>query len=107
MAVISFENKVYAYESINTTNSAVGLSSNYITTGREDYFHIGAVITVEGHSVRIRLDGTDPTTSEGHLVDVGDVIVLYGEDVLSSFKAISSDGTTTATLKVSYFKWLE
>ena len=57
------------------------------------------ICTVETDDIRIRMDGGDPTSSVGHLMAVGDVFYINGEDVLT-FKAIKV--TNNAKLAVSY-----
>lgn len=82
------------YESLSVTSAtAVPISSALI-----DQHPNVAVITCETAPVRFRLDGTAPTTTEGHYLKVDDVLRLtFGE--LSGFQAIAVG--TTATLKVS------
>lgn len=97
-----FELMVVDYESLSSTDTAVGLNSDKVADLIAEYPIVGAIITVEGNSIRYRLDGTDPTASEGHLADVGDVIELYSRGNLQNFKFISTDAATTAVIKVSY-----
>jgi hypothetical protein len=56
------------YESISVGGAAVGLTAAKVAG------HRSVLITVEGATVRFRLDGVDPTTSEGHLLNAGDVL---------------------------------
>ena len=59
-------------------------------------------ITCESGSVRFWLDEADPTSSEGHLLGVGDVLLLDRVDQLDGFRVISPDGA--AVLQCSYGK---
>ena len=62
------------YSTITVTNAAAVLStacSPVMPAGAR-----GAVITVEDDQVRYRDDGTAPSTSEGHLLNVGDVLTF-------------------------------
>ena len=84
------------YESITVADSAIGgTSATYLTATR-------AEMTLETAQIRIRVDGTDPTSSEGHLVEVGDVIVLTSASQISNFKAIRT-GASSGVLKVTYY----
>ena len=69
----------------------------------------GALITVETDQVRWRDDGTDPTSSEGHLLNAGDVLTfdswsvpkLNWRQVLNAIKVIRV--TNDAKLKISWY----
>jgi len=60
-----------------------------------------ATITVEGGSIRYRVDGADPTGSVGLLANPNDVITLEGRAELVLFRAIRA-GTMNATINVDY-----
>ena len=67
------------FQAITVTNAAaVSLTSSGTR----------AIVSVEGNSVRVRWDGTAPTTSVGHLLASGAMIELTGND-LATFKAIA------------------
>lgn len=95
-----FSNPVTAFESVTVgTGTAVGLTSG--TYGDAN----AAEITVETDQIRYRLDGTDPTASEGHLAKADDVIRLRQQHQLANFAAIrASAATADAALKVSYYE---
>lgn len=59
-----------------------------------------AVITVETDQVRFWVDGSTPTASVGHLLNVGDELELRGGDELTKFRVIRV--TADATLQVTY-----
>lgn len=59
------------------------------------------IMTVETAAMRYTYDGTAPTTSLGHLVNAGDIIVLLGQPSLDNFRAIRTGGTS-ADLRVTY-----
>ena len=50
--------------------------------------------------MRYRTDGTAPTTTEGILLYVGDVLMVEGITKIRNFKTIGTTGT--ATIKVQY-----
>jgi len=68
----------------------------------------GAIITVEDAAVRYRIDGTDPTATEGHLLNSGDIATFdswtTGLSWRQALKAIRFIRTSTdAKLKISWF----
>ena len=88
------------YESITVSTTAVGFTSAQINPAGVQRAE-RAFITVEGAAIRFRMDGTDPTSSEGHLLLANSSCVLSGQNALAKFKAIR-DGGTDGTLKVTY-----
>ena len=64
---------------------------------------IRAMITVEDHPMRFRIDGGDPAADEGHLVDDGDVIPLASAADIANFRAIRTTGDS-ATIRVTYYE---
>ena len=88
--LLSYQNK----ESITVSSAALPLTANLADS------YSDALITVETDAVRFWLDGTAPTASLGHKLDVGDVLVLTGRAELDGFRVIRV--TTDATLRVSY-----
>jgi len=94
------------YDYLTVSSTALGLDSG--TVGIPDRAK-GCVITLENSPVRYRIDGTDPTATEGHLFNVGGVLSFDSWTVPSqnwrqSLKAIRFIRTNTdAKLKISYF----
>ena len=93
---------VYNYESIGISDTATGFTAAVLAAantlfGRDT---IRATCTVETAQIRFRVDGTDPTSSEGHILEIGDVLYVDKQDV-SKFSAIRT-GATSGVLKVSY-----
>lgn len=60
-----------------------------------------ANISVETAPIRFTIDGTAPTTSVGHLLDVGDLLELDSNEDIAAFKAIRTTGTS-ATISCTY-----
>ena len=83
------------YESIAVTGTAVGLTASEITG------HDLAHMSLEAGQIRYRLDGVAPTSSEGHILEIGDNLDLEGANVLANFKAIRT-GSDSGVLKCSY-----
>lgn len=84
-----------AYEAITVSSAVASLTAATIL-GKES-----AVITVETAVVRFRLDGTDPSATEGHVLAVDDVLELDSSESLAKVRFIRRNGTS-ATLRCSY-----
>ena len=87
----------FDFESITVADSSIGLTS------AKHLLAQSVEMTLETAQIRVRFDGTAPTASEGHIVDVGSVIHLNEASQLSRFNAIRT-GATSGVLKVTYFK---
>jgi len=85
----------FAYES-KTVTSAVAVSLTPTTF--QDAFV--AFITVENNPIRVRYDGTAPTSTEGHYISPGDMMRLDLSLDLFHFKAIATSGD--AKILVTY-----
>ena len=86
----------FAYESVTVADSAIGLTpATYAAATR-------AEMTLETAQIRIRSDGTSPTSSEGRIVEVGDTIILDSAAQIAAFKGIRTGGSSGA-LKIEYF----
>lgn len=64
---------------------------------------IMATVTVETAPLRFRVDGTDPTATEGHLVVEGTAFTLCGATTITRFRAIRTTGTS-ATIRVTHYR---
>jgi len=96
----------YDYESVTVTDSATALTSSKYSdkaslASNANRGATRAVITVETAQLRYRYDGSDPTSSEGHILNINDVVVLVGPDAIKNFRGIRTGGTS-AVLKVTY-----
>ena len=82
-------------ESLTVSTSSVGLAA--IPTGA-----MLAWVTVDTSPVRVWFDGTAPTSTVGHKMEVGDGFWILGS--LAKFRAIRDSGASSdATLRVSYW----
>ena len=81
----------FAFETI-TVNTAIGFTVATITNTRSETA-IKAVVTVETAQIRYRVDGENPSSTVGHVLDDGDVLVLQGESEILDFRAIKTTGT--------------
>jgi len=90
----------FAYESVTVSTAAIGFTLATMNPGGAPSAD-RAVITLETAQIRFRYDGTDPTASEGHLLDTGNRLVLEGAENLNKFRAIRTSGTD-GVLKVTF-----
>lgn len=58
---------------------------------------------LEGAQIRYTIDGTAPTTSVGHLLEIGERLVLESHEEIQKFKAIRT-GSTSGTLPTTLFR---
>ena len=84
-----------AFESVTVAATAQALTSATVST------HTYGVLTLETASIRFRLDGVDPTAAEGHLLQVGDTLILTSNADLLSFRGFRT-GATSGVLKCTY-----
>jgi hypothetical protein len=87
----------FAYESITVADTAKSLTAATYTTGVKKAF-----ITLETAQIRWRIDGTAPTSAEGHLLETTQSLTLNGYSQIVLFKAIRTG--SSGTIKVTYLK---
>ncbi len=95
------DTSAYDFEALTVTNgAAVGLTSSKLSPSNGP-LPVDVFITVEDTDVRFRLDGTSPTTTEGHkLTTTPSGMTVTGYDNLKRLKFIGISGT--ADVKVTY-----
>lgn len=86
-----------SYESITVADTAIGLTTTKIT----DYTTL-VICTLETAQIRFRVDGTNPISTEGHILDVGKTLELPVIDDIKKFKAIRT-GASSGVLKCTYY----
>lgn len=85
------------YESLTVANTAVGITSTVITpAGRPQQTECTG--RLETAQIRYRYDGTAPTSSEGTLLEIGDVLTLTNHAYLAAWRGIRT-GATSGVLK--------
>jgi hypothetical protein len=87
----------FAYESLTITNAAAVPLTLATFDGA-----LSANITVEDNPIRVRWDGTSPTTVEGHLLQSGDTMKMDFTADIWHFRAIATGAN--AKLRVTYSK---
>lgn len=85
---------------VDNTGGGKGFTASVITptSGRPAQ---RAFLTLETASIRFTYDGTAPTTTVGHLMNAGDVLVIEGIANVSAFRAIRT-GSTSGALVCTY-----
>ena len=94
----------YATEQVTVSSAAVSLTTAKVdnTANYPDFKAAGVVLAVRDDSVYYTTDGTTPSSTNGLLLNNGDVLPLAGYQKIKNFKAIRV--TTDAKLDVHYYK---
>lgn len=91
-----------SYESITVANTAIGITSSVYTVSGKNASK--CVASLETAQIRVRLDGTNPTSSEGVLVEIGQSLTIDGFVNIKAFRAIRT-GSTSGVLKVHCYAY--
>ncbi len=83
------------YSAVATITSATAVELTAPTGARY------AVVKVISNPIRVRDDGTAPTSVSGFSLEVGDIVNLLSREQIAGFKAIAQDGN--AGLEISYY----
>jgi hypothetical protein len=84
------------------SDAAQALSSTVLTVAGRTCK--GAIITVEDNPIRIAFGGATPTqgaSSLGHLLNVGDVMRVYGEGMMQDFKYINANNGNNSVMQLT------
>jgi hypothetical protein len=60
-----------------------------------------AFLTSEDAQIRYRYDGGTPTSTVGHVLENGSILVLNGQNQMENFKCIRT-GSTSAIISITY-----
>jgi len=93
--------EAFASETKTISSTAAGLTAATYAPGTGGPQVRRALITVDSAPIRWWADGSTPTTTTGHLSNIGDVINLAGPNDIRNFRAIRA-GATDAKVQVSY-----
>lgn len=88
------------YESITVADTAIGFTAATIAAVPNTP-EATATCTLETAQIRFRTDGTAPTSSEGHILEIGQSLDVFGWQAMSNLRAIRT-GSTSGVLKCSY-----
>lgn len=101
---------VVDYATLTVSNSAVDLGDASPAVTSLSVHPKWAMITVEDDQVRFRDDGENPTSSEGHLLNAGDVLLYMDGDESDHYAGFLRGNklhfirvSTDAKLKISYY----
>ena len=86
---------ISAKEIVTVAATAVGFTAGLIS-GKSYAF-----VTAESGQMRYWVDGSTPTASEGHLLEVGANVELRGVNTVANFRAIRTGGSS-GSLMCSY-----
>lgn len=86
------------FESITVANTSIGITGAIISPAGGPQMR-ACEAQLETAEIRYRTDGTAPTTSEGTLLEPGDVLPLYSADEATRARFIRT-GATSGVLKV-------
>jgi len=84
-----------SFETVTVTGTAIGITAALITNATKSAF-----LTLETAQIRYRTDGTNPSATVGHLLEVGETLKLTSIDEMNKFRAIRT-GATSGVLRVS------
>ena len=87
--------KAVGYESITISTTAKKFTDSQIANASR------AIITIEDAQLRYRYDGANPTSSEGHLVNPLDVIIIKTLTNIKKARFIRK-GSTDAKIRVTF-----
>ncbi len=93
------------YEVLTVDAAVTVLSRSKINPSTGPYARMAAraaMISSESADLRFRIDGGQPTGSDGHYLVNGDALVVSGTQALQQFQAVKT-GDASATLRVTYF----
>lgn len=102
--VFSREFSAGSYESLTVAASAVGFTKSYRQPESGDYQTVMAkavFCSLETAQIRFRIDGTSPTSSVGHLLEIGQTLTLNNPGDITNFRAIRT-GDTSGVLRVTF-----
>lgn len=85
----------------------IGIDAAKLIPAVGDYATIPAAfawITVEGGSIRLKVDGTDPVVLvDGHLLQANVSLELYGIDSLSNLRMVREDGAENPIVQATLY----
>mgnify|MGYP001608381281 CR=1 FL=1 len=94
---------VVAYATLTVADTAIGLSS---ASTAITHAVTGAIITLETAQIRWRADGTVPTDTEGHIMNISDALDFSEgnwQELLNRIRFIRT-GATSGALKITYLR---
>lgn len=99
-AIVQFRPTIgFSFEQLTVTSGVQVLTPSKYKDSDTIGGAASAFITNDGDAIRYTYDGTTPSTTVGHKLADGGVLVLTGQNQMSSFKcyAVSSNSTISIT----------
>ena len=94
----------FDYEAITVSTTSVGFTAGTITPSGARPAH-AARVTAETAQMRYRFDGGDPTSTEGHLLDIGDIVDIEGINNVSNARFIRTTATS-GTIRCTFLRYV-
>lgn len=91
-----------SYELVTVAGTPIGLSAGTLTVNGQPVDHCSG--SLEGGSIRFRVDGTAPSASDGQPVTPGQWIDVSGRSALAHFRAIEQTATNGLIRFTCYWK---
>ena len=91
----------FAFEQLTVANSVQVLTPANYKDGDTSGGAESAFITLETGQIRYRYDGGTPSSTVGHILDVGGILVLNGQNQMAAFKCIRT-GSTSGVISVTF-----
>ena len=92
---------VFTFETLVVTTSGKALTvATFASTTSPFKIAQYALVTVETAPIRWRADGTVPTTSVGHLLNINDILEIIGSNNLKNSNFIAT--SSSADIMVGY-----
>ena len=101
MIVQTRPNVGFAFEQLTVADSVQVLTPSYYQDSSTSGGASSAFLTSEDAQIRYRYDGGTPTSTVGHILDYGSILVLHGQNQMSNFKCIRT-GSASAKIAVTY-----
>ena len=90
-----------AFEQLSVTTSVQTLTPSKYQPSNVSGGASEAFLTLESGDIRYTYDGTTPSSTVGHLLKDGGVLVLKGQQQMSTFKCYQT-GASGSTITVTY-----
>lgn len=97
---MAFPNTFYTITVADTAKTAIDDTATVLNTLLATGGRWTLYISTATGGIRWRVDGTDPTTTVGHLLAAAGSITISGTNNIRRFRMIR-DGSTTATVSVT------
>jgi hypothetical protein len=91
----------YAFEALTVAGSVQVLTPSVYKDSTTSGGATEAFISNSGADIRFRYDGGTPTSTVGHILSDGGILVLKGQNQMSQFKCIRT-GSVSSEISITY-----